>query len=52
MQELKMVKAPFIKPEPPSPATARPTINILDDVATPHNSEPNSKTNKNTKNAF
>jgi hypothetical protein len=38
-----IVKPPFISPAPPMPATARPTINILDDVATPQRREPNSK---------
>lgn len=31
------------RPEPPIPATARPTINILDELAAPHSAEPNSK---------
>jgi hypothetical protein len=38
-----IVRAPFTRPELPSPATARPIINILEDWATPHNTEPNSK---------
>jgi len=37
-----MVIAPFCRPAVPIPATARPTINILDDVATPHSRDPNS----------
>jgi hypothetical protein len=42
-----MVKAPFKIPEVPIPATARPIINILEEVATPQIREPNSKTAKN-----
>jgi len=41
-----MVKAPFKIPEVPIPATARPIINILEEVATPQIREPNSKTAK------
>ena len=41
-----IVKAPFWMPEVPIPATARPTINIFEDVATPQSKEPNSKTPK------
>lgn len=44
-----MVNAPFISPEEPIPATARATINIFDDVATPHRREPSSKIKKKTK---
>jgi len=40
--QAKIVKAPFIIPDPPIPATALPTINIFDDVATALSSEPNS----------
>ena len=40
MHEFKMVIPPFINPEPPRPATARPTINIGDEVAAPQISEP------------
>jgi hypothetical protein len=43
-----MVKAPFMIPEVPIPAIARPTINIFDEVATPQINEPNSKIAKNT----
>ena len=42
-----MTKAPFISPEPPIPETPRPTINILDDVETPHINDPNSNIAKN-----
>jgi hypothetical protein len=45
-----MIKAPFRIPEVPIPATARPTINILEDWATPQINEPNSKIAKNVMN--
>lgn len=48
-QEFKMVRAPFIRPEPPIPATARPTINIFEDVATPQSKEPSSKIKRQTR---
>jgi hypothetical protein len=38
-----IVNAPFKIPEVPIPATARPIINILEEVATPQIKEPNSK---------
>jgi hypothetical protein len=38
-----MVKAPFWIPDVPIPATARPTINVFEEVATPQSKEPNSK---------
>jgi hypothetical protein len=38
-----MVKAPFKIPEVPIPATARPIINILEEMAMPQIKEPNSK---------
>jgi hypothetical protein len=38
-----MVKAPFIMPELPMPATTRPTINIFEELATPHSREASSK---------
>lgn len=37
-----MVIAPLERPELPIPATALPTINMSDDLATPHKSDPNS----------
>lgn len=37
-----IVKAPLIMPEVPMPETARPTINILEDVETPQMSDPSS----------
>jgi hypothetical protein len=33
---------PFMIPEPPIPATARATMNIFEEAATPHSSEPSS----------
>jgi glutamine synthetase len=38
-----IVNAPFTMPDPPIPATALPTINIFDDVATPDRRDPSSK---------
>ena len=38
-----MVRAPFERPEPPMPAMALPTINISEEVATPHRRDPSSK---------
>jgi hypothetical protein len=38
-----IVKPPLTMPDPPIPATALPTINIFDEVATPQRSEPSSK---------
>jgi hypothetical protein len=45
-----MTRAPFMIPELPIPATALPTINILEDVATPHIRDPNSNVIKNPRN--
>jgi hypothetical protein len=42
-----MVKAPFRIPAVPIPATARPTINIFEEVARPQIKEPISKMPKN-----
>ncbi len=39
-----MVTPPFRIPEVPMPATALPTMSILDDVATPQSKEPSMKT--------
>lgn len=44
-----MVNDPFIKPDDPSPATARATINIFEDVARPQRSDPSSNMKKKTK---
>jgi hypothetical protein len=38
-----IVNPPFTMPDPPMPATALPTINIFDDVATPDRRDPSSK---------
>jgi hypothetical protein len=46
-----IVKEPFISPADPSPATARATINIFEEVARPQRSEPSSKTKKKDMNA-
>lgn len=45
-QEFKIVKAPFMSPDPPKPATARPMINIGDDVAEPQIADPTSNTKR------
>lgn len=44
-----MVKAPFVRPEAPSPAMARPTISMTDDCAAPQSAEPTSKMAKKAK---
>jgi len=44
-----MVKAPFKIPDPPIPATARPTISIFEELEIPHINEPNSKRAKKPK---
>jgi len=36
----RIVRAPFVRPDPPSPATARPMINMVDDCAAPQIAEP------------
>jgi hypothetical protein len=41
-----IVRAPFVKPDLPSRATALPTINILEDLETSHSKDPNSNTPK------
>jgi len=45
-----MVMAPFCNPELPMPATARPTMNITDEVAMPQTSDPSKKTSKKDRN--
>jgi hypothetical protein len=37
-----IVKAPFIRPDPPIPATALPIMNFFEDMATPQRREANS----------
>ncbi len=49
-QAVTMTREPFMIPELPIPATALPTINILEDVAIPHNSDPSSNVTKNPRN--
>jgi hypothetical protein len=41
-----MVKAPFSIPDVPIPATARPTINIFEEVAKAQINDPSSKSAK------
>lgn len=45
-----MLRDPFCKPETPIPATARPTIKKVLDVARAQRSDPSSKTKKKTRN--
>ena len=47
-----MVRAPFIKPDMPKPATALPMINMVEEVDTPHIREPSSNKAKNDKNVY
>lgn len=44
-----MVKAPLKIPELPMPATALPTISMVEETATPHRREPSSKIAKKVK---
>lgn len=44
-----MVKEPFEMPVDPIPAMALPTMNIVDDWATPHSRDPSMKRKKKTK---
>ncbi len=41
---------PLIIPAAPRPATARPTVSIAEETATPHKSEPSSNTAKKARN--
>lgn len=41
--------APLMMPAEPNPAMARPTINMSDETAAPHSTEPNSKMAKKVK---
>lgn len=45
-----MMRAPLMMPAAPIPATARPTINMADEVAAPHKTEPTSKMRKKARN--
>jgi hypothetical protein len=47
-----IVMAPFISPEEPRPATARPTMRAVEVGATPHSSDPNSKTKRKTRKVY
>ena len=47
-----IVKPPFIRPEPPIPATARPIMSIIELVATPQRSEPSSNIDRKIKNVI
>lgn len=44
-----IVMAPLMMPAEPNPAMARPTINMSDETAAPHSTEPNSKMAKKVK---
>jgi hypothetical protein len=44
------VKAPFWIPEAPIPAIARPTMSIMEELATPQIREPSSKREKKARN--
>lgn len=41
-----IVKAPFCSPAVPMPATARPTMSIFEELATPQSNDPSSKMEK------
>jgi hypothetical protein len=43
-------KPPLSSPEAPSPAIARPIMSMFEDVAAPHNMDPNSKMAKKLRN--
>jgi hypothetical protein len=45
-----IVKAPFINPLPPNPATARPMMSMVDDTAAPHRTDPTSKRSRKARN--
>jgi hypothetical protein len=47
-----IVNPPFISPEPPIPAMARPMMSIMELVATPHSSEPSSNIERKTRNVI
>lgn len=46
-----IVYPPFIRPEAPNPAIARPMISMLEEVAAPQTADPTSKTAKKLNNA-
>jgi hypothetical protein len=43
---------PLTRPEPPIPATARPIINIVEELAAPHSTEPSSKRQRKAKKVY
>lgn len=45
-----IVRAPLTSPAQPSPATARPMMNMVEEVDAPHMADPISKTKKKVKN--
>jgi hypothetical protein len=47
-----IVRAPFMMPEPPIPATARPIIKALDDWADPQTADPTSKMKRKARNVY
>ena len=47
-----IVIAPFITPEAPDPAIARPTMNMFEFVARPQIREPSSKVARKTRNIY
>jgi hypothetical protein len=47
-----VLRAPLIKPAPPIPATACPTINIDEPFAVAQSSDPNSKTRRKARNVY
>lgn len=49
-EAVMIARALFVKSDPPSPATALPTISILEDLETPHSKDPNSNTPKKLRN--
>jgi hypothetical protein len=47
-----IVRAPFINPELPIPATALPIINMFEDFAMPHNNDPSSNRARKERNVY
>jgi len=47
-----MLRHPLIKPAPPIPATARPTMNMVEPFAVAQISDPSSKTARNARNEY
>lgn len=44
-----MMNAPLLRPDPPTPAIARPTMSIAEDCAAPQMADPTSNTKKNVR---